>query len=152
MSKGPEVHRLCLGVPARKIALPDNSRVKLRGPSCQLERGHLCPDMARQASALLLIRAHFSKEEIAMRASLVVIMTFRYSEHPAVDYFLKAAKFGKASCRGSSPGLPFPPSPRFHVDSSMHFEMTGMWLDFVCLESHTLYSVCSVCKNQNCLL
>lgn len=107
--------------------------------------------MARQASALLLTRAHFSKGETAMGASFVVIMTFRYSEHPGVDYFLKVANFSKASCRGSSPGLPFLPRPHSHVDSSMHFEMTSMWLDFVCLESHTLYSVCPVCKNQNCL-
>lgn len=83
--------------------------------------------MARQASALLLIRAHFSKGETAIGLSFVVIMTFRYSEHPGVDYFLKAAKVGKeASCRGSSPGLPFPPLPRSHVDSSMHFEMTSV--------------------------
>lgn len=106
--------------------------------------------MARQASALLLIRAHFSKGETVMRASFVV-MTFSYSERPVVDYFLKPVKVGKASCRGSSPGLPFPPRPRSHVDRSMHFEMTSMWLDFVCLELHTLYSACPVCKNQNCL-
>lgn len=73
-----------------------------------------------------------------------VVMTFSYSEHPVVDYFLKAVKVGKASCRGSSPGLPFPPRPRSHVDRSMHFEMTSMWLNFVCLESHTLYSVSCV--------